>query len=77
MEGNHTYEERKNMKMESKWGVEYYRAEKGRGQNVKRKTLSIFKESMHVYKEGFRIYKFPRVLISYNDFYIEIWKHLS
>ena len=24
-----------------------------------------------------RIYKFPRVVISYNDFYIDIWKHIS
>ena len=40
MEGNHTYEERNNMQMESQWGVEYYRAEKGRGQMLEEKTPS-------------------------------------
>ena len=37
MEGNHTYEERNNMQMESQWGVKYYQAEKGRGQMLKEK----------------------------------------
>ena len=50
---------------------------KGKRANVKRQKSSIFRASVHVDKEGEEIKKFPRVLISYNDFYIDIWKLVS
>ena len=42
-----------------------------------KKKLVHFSDIRACVQGSCRIYKFPRVVISYNDFYIDIWKHIS